>query len=111
MSDEQFQAYLSARGIQTELEEGAFWLRNNMFSRLRYDEYLAIFKLHFELDHVVLAVSADARQYKRAHPSEWAALRQRHAERELLTYGMTVWMRPRAAACRPAVQCPVPVAT
>jgi SAM-dependent methyltransferase len=110
MSDEQFQAYLSARGIQTELEEGAFWLRNNMFSRLRYDEYLAIFKSRFELDHVVLAVSADAQQYKRAHPSEWAALRERHAERDLLTYGMTVWMRPRAAARRPAAQCPVAVA-
>jgi SAM-dependent methyltransferase len=110
MSDEQFQAYLRARGIPIELEEGAFWLHNGMFSRLRYDEYLAIFKLHFELDHVVLAVSADAQRYKRAHPIEWAALRERHAERDLLTDGMTVWMRPRAAARRSVAQCTVAVA-
>jgi SAM-dependent methyltransferase len=98
MSDDQFAAYLHARGIQTELEEGAFWLRNGMFSRLRYEEYLAIFKSHFELDHVVVAVSTDAQRYKRTHPTEWAALCERHAERDLLTYGMTVWMRPRARA-------------
>jgi hypothetical protein len=65
MTDEQLDAYLVARGIPLEMEDGLRWLRNGMFSRLRYDDYLAVFKRHFDLDHLVLAVSPPALRYKR----------------------------------------------
>ena len=98
MTDEQLDAYLVARGIPLEMEDGLRWLRNGMFSRLRYDDYLAIFRRHFDLDHVVLAVSPPALRYKRAHPEAWAALTRRFEEKDLLTFSMTVWMRPRPRA-------------
>jgi SAM-dependent methyltransferase len=98
MTDDQLDAYLVAREIPLEMEDGLRWLRNGMFSRLRYDDYLAIFKRHFDLDHVVLAVSPPALRYKRAHSEAWAALTRRFAEKDLLTFSMTVWMRPRPRA-------------
>jgi SAM-dependent methyltransferase len=95
MTDAQLEDYLVARAIPIEMEDGLRWLRNGMFSRLRYDDYLAIFRRHFDLDHVVLAVSQDALRYKRTHPAAWAALTQRFDERDLLTFSMTAWMRPK----------------
>lgn len=101
MSDAQFEQYLVARGIASELDDGLVWLRNGMFSRLHYDDYLDIFKPRFDLDHVVLAVSPAALRYQRAHPDEWRALTARYAERDLLTFSMTVWMRKPLAASVP----------
>ncbi|MBI5284580.1 MAG: class I SAM-dependent methyltransferase [Chloroflexi bacterium] len=107
MTDEQLDAYLVARGIPVEMEDGLRWLRNGMFSRLRYDDYLAIFKRHFDLDHVVLAVSPPALRYRRAHPEAWAALTRRFAEKDLLTFSMTVWMRPRPHAAASSLAAPL----
>ena len=98
MTDEQLDAYLVARGIPFEMSDGLHWLRNGMFSRMRYDDYLTIFKRHFDLEHVVLAVSPPALRYKRAYPEAWAALTRRFAEKDLLTFAMTVWMRPKPRA-------------
>jgi SAM-dependent methyltransferase len=98
MTDAQFEQYLEARAIPSEIEDGLLWLRSGMFSRLRYDEYRTVLQQDFELEHVILGVSADALRYKRSHPEEWRALCERQAERDLLTFSMTVWMRPRAAA-------------
>jgi len=95
MSDEQFEHYLVARGIPTEMEDGLVWLRNGMFSRLRYTDYLEIFKRHCQIEHLVLAVSQPALRYKREHPHEWRALTKRYAEEDLLTFSITVWLRPR----------------
>ncbi len=100
MTDAQLEQYLVARNIPVELDDGLVWLRNGMFSRLRYDEYLAIFRRHFDIAHLQITVSQDALRYKRAHPAAWAALTERIAERDLLTYAMTVWMRPRARVSR-----------
>jgi SAM-dependent methyltransferase len=109
MTDDEFEAYLLARAIPFEMEDGLHWMRHGMFSRLRYNEYLAIFRRHFDLDHLVLAVSPPALRYKRAHPDAWAALTRHVAEEDLLTFSMTVWMRPKprvestnAAATAPA---------
>ena len=98
MSDEQFTRYLIARGIPLELEEGLTWLRNGMFSRLRYTDYIEIFKRHCQIEHLVLAVSQPALRYKRTHPAEWLALTRRFAEEDLLTFSITVWLRPSAVA-------------
>ena len=98
MTDAQFDQYLEARAIPSEMEDGLLWLRNGMFSRLRYHEYREILQRDFEFEHVILGVSAEALRYKRSHPLEWRALCERHAERDLLTFSMTVWMRPRAVA-------------
>jgi SAM-dependent methyltransferase len=94
MSDAQLEQYLLARDIPIELNDGLVWLRNGMFSRLRYDEYLATFRQYFEIAHLQITVSQDALRYQRAHPAAWTALTRRFAERDLLTYAMTVWMRP-----------------
>lgn len=95
MSDRQLEHYLVARGIPSELQDGLLWLRNGMFSKLRYDDYLEIFKHHFNLDHVTLGVSRQALAYRRSHPYQWRALARRFAERDLLTFSMTAWMRPK----------------
>ncbi len=95
MSDAEFERYLVARNVPSELEDGLVWLRNGMFSRLRYEDYLAIFKRHFDLEHVVLAVSEQALRHKRTHPDEWRALLRDHAEQDLLTFSMTIWMRSK----------------
>lgn len=97
MSDEQFEHYLVARGIPSEMEDGLVWLRNGMFSRLRYREYVEIFRRHFDMEHLVLGVSQPALRYRRQCPEEWRALTARHAEEDLLTFSATVWMRPRQA--------------
>ncbi len=96
MSAGELERYLQARAIPSEMEDGLLWLRNGMFSRLRYDEYLAIFKRYFDLEHVTLGVSQEALRYKRTHRREWHALTARYSERDLLTFSMTVWMRPKA---------------
>jgi hypothetical protein len=67
-----------------------------MFSRLTYDEHLAIFRRHFDIDHLMLTVSQDALRFRRTHPAAWAALTGRYPERDLLTFAMTVWMRPKS---------------
>jgi hypothetical protein len=100
MNEAQFEAYLVERGIAYEQQEALFWLRNGMFSRLTYDEYLAVFRRHFDIAHVTLAVSPQALAYKRAHPDAWRSLCARYAERDLLTFGATVWLRRRATARR-----------
>jgi SAM-dependent methyltransferase len=98
MTDDQLARYLERRGIASELNDGLLWLRNGMFSRLRYAEYVEILKRHCAIEHLVLAVSQPALRYKRAHPAEWAALTRRYAEEDLLTFSITVWMRPNVAA-------------
>jgi SAM-dependent methyltransferase len=97
MSDEAFDRYLTERNIPLEREEALHWLRNGMFSRLRYDDYLAIFKRHFDLDHVVIGVSQEALRYRRQDAARWTELTRRYAEKDLLTFSMTVWMRPKQA--------------
>jgi ubiquinone/menaquinone biosynthesis C-methylase UbiE len=98
MNDAQFEAYLIERGIAYEQQEALFWLRNGMFSRLTYDEYLTACRRYFDVVHVTLAVSPQALAYKRKHPDAWRSLCARYAERDLLTFGATVWLRARAAA-------------
>lgn len=100
MPDAQLEAYLVARDIPIERDDGLLWLRSGMFSRLRYDEYLAIFRRQFEIVHLQVAVSQAGLRYQRAHPAAWAALRARFAERDLLTHAITVWMRPRSQPAR-----------
>jgi ubiquinone/menaquinone biosynthesis C-methylase UbiE len=102
MTDEQFEAYLIERAIPYEQQEAVFWLRNGMFSRLTYDEYLEAFRRHFEIAHVTLAVSPRALAYKRTHPDAWRSLCGRFEERDLLTFGATVWLRPRESGASPA---------
>jgi SAM-dependent methyltransferase len=98
MNDEQLEAYLVARGIPSEMDDGLLWLRNGMFSRLRYDDYVEIIKRHCDIEHLVLAVSQPALRYKREHAAEWRALTARFAEEDLLTFSITVWLRPKAVA-------------
>lgn len=98
MTDAQFEQYLVARNRPGEIEDGLLWLRNGMFSKLRYDDYLAIFDRYFTPEHVVLAVSPAALRYQRQQPERWRALRQRFDDRDLLTYAMTVWLRPKPNA-------------
>jgi SAM-dependent methyltransferase len=104
MTDAQFDAYLVERGIAYEHQEGLFWLRNGMFSRRSYDDYLAIFRRHFDVEHITLAVSPQALAYRRAHPDAWRSLCARYDERDLLTFGATVWLRPKRVPVRIAVK-------
>ncbi len=97
MTDEEFEAYLEARGIPFEREQGLFFLRNRMFSRRTYDEYLTAFRRHFDLAHVIVHVSPRALRFKRERPDVWQALRSRFAEKDLLTFAATAWLRPRPA--------------
>jgi SAM-dependent methyltransferase len=98
MSDEQLARYIERRGIASEMNDGLLWLRHGMFSKLRYAEYIDILKRHCAIERLVLAVSQPALRYKREHPAEWAALTSRYAEEDLLTFSITVWMRPLVAA-------------
>jgi len=95
MNDEQLEAYLVQRAIPSETEDGLVWLRNGMFSRLRYTDYAEIFKRYFAIEHMTLAVSRPAMRYRRTNAAEWRALTARFDEADLLTFSMTVWMRPK----------------
>jgi len=97
MSDAEFDGYLAERNIPLEQEEARHWLRNGMFSRLRYDDYLDIFKRHFDLEHVIIGVSQEALRYRRQDAARWSELTRRYTEKDLLTFSMTVWMRPKVA--------------
>jgi SAM-dependent methyltransferase len=98
MTSGDLEQYLDRRGIASEIEDGLLWLREGMFSRLRYAEYIEIFKRHCAIEHLTLAVSQSALRYRREHGAEWRALRQRYAEEDLLTFSITVWMRPGVGA-------------
>jgi hypothetical protein len=50
------------------------------------------------LEHVTLAVSPPAMRFRRERPSEWRYLTARYDEADLLTYAMTVWLRPLPVA-------------
>jgi len=106
MDDAQFEAYLVGRAIPYEQGEALAWLRNGMFSRLTYDRYAAIFERYFDIEHLTLAVSPQALAYRRSNPEAWRALRARYAERDLLTFGATAWLRPRARHVSPAAPAP-----
>jgi SAM-dependent methyltransferase len=95
MSDGQLERYLEQRGIASEIDDGLLWLRHGMFSKLRYAEYVEILKRHCAIEHLVLAVSQPALRYRREHAAEWRALTRRYAEEDLLTFSITVWMRPK----------------
>jgi hypothetical protein len=94
MEPDALATYLVARAIPSEIDDGLRWLRNGMFSRLRYHEYLDVFRRHFAVEHVIAGVSQDALRYRRRNPATWRALRTRFDEADLLTFSMTVWMRP-----------------
>jgi hypothetical protein len=100
MSDEALEHYLVRRAIPSEIDDGLLWLRHGMFSRLRYADYLEIFKRYFSIEHVILGVSGDALRHKRTHAAEWGALAERFDEADLLTFSMTIWMRPKVPAAR-----------
>jgi SAM-dependent methyltransferase len=100
MSDEQLERYLEARAIPSEVDDGLLWLRSGMFSRLRYTDYAEIFKRYYAIEHMTIAVSGPAMRYRRAHAAEWRALTQRFDEADLLTFSMTVWMRPKVPSAR-----------
>lgn len=95
MDDARFDAYLVERAIPYEQGEALFWLRNGMFSRQTYDEYVQIFRRYFDIEHLVLAVSPQALAYKRNNPEAWRSLLARYEERDLLTFGCTAWLRPK----------------
>jgi ubiquinone/menaquinone biosynthesis C-methylase UbiE len=99
MDDARFEAYLVERAIPYEQGEALFWLRNGMFSRLTYDEYVEIFRRYFDIAHLTLAVSPQALAYKRNNREAWRSLCTRYDERDLLTFGCTAWLRPKAGAC------------
>jgi SAM-dependent methyltransferase len=104
MSDAQLERYIERRGIASEIDDGLLWLRHGMFSRLRYREYVSILKRHCVIEHLVLAVSQPALRYRREHGAEWRALTARYAEEDLLTFSITVWMRPRVITSRPILR-------
>lgn len=107
LSDADLERYLVARRIPMEMEDGLVWLRNGMFSRMRYRDYVEIFRRHFDMQHLTLGVSQPALRYRRQHPEEWRALTARYAEEDLLTFSATVWMRPkqsRAVAARASAE-------
>jgi ubiquinone/menaquinone biosynthesis C-methylase UbiE len=103
MDDDQLERYLVERNIASEVEDGLLWLRCDMFSRLRYTDYVEIFKRHCTVEHLVLAVSPPALRFRRERPSEWRALTQRYAEEDLLTFSITVWLRPNIAVSPPVI--------
>jgi ubiquinone/menaquinone biosynthesis C-methylase UbiE len=100
MTGAQFEAYLVERAIPYEQGEALAWLRNGMFSRLTYDEYVATFERYFNIEHLTLAVSPQALAYKRNNPEAWRSLCARYEERDLLTFGATVWLRPKKSAAQ-----------
>jgi len=110
MTDAQFEAYLVERAIPYEQGEALAWLRNGMFSRLTYDEYVATFERNFHVEHLTLAVSPQALAYKRNNPEAWRSLCARYEERDLLTFGATVWLRPKKSAAQALALRPAPKA-
>jgi hypothetical protein len=96
MADSELRSYLELRGSELEREEGLFYLENRMFSRLTCSEYLAIFRKFFVIEYLIVHVSAPGLRYRRSHSEEWELLKSRFAERDLLTFALTVWMRPIA---------------
>jgi SAM-dependent methyltransferase len=94
MTDRELELYLVARNDEEELGEGLFYLRNRMFSRLTIDEYLQIFERYFEVEHLIVHVSADGLRHRRSCQANWEILTRKFTERDLLTSGLTVWLRP-----------------
>jgi SAM-dependent methyltransferase len=96
MADSELRSYLERRGSDLERDEGLFYLQHGMFSRLTCAEYLSIFRQFFVVEYLIVHVSAPGLRYRRCHSKEWELLMSRFAERDLLTFALTVWMRPIA---------------
>jgi SAM-dependent methyltransferase len=51
-----------------------FWARNNQFSFARSTEYLEIFSEFFEIEDIVLKLSEEGLEFRRAFPQKWNKL-------------------------------------
>lgn len=95
LSDEAFRDYLRARDIPIERQEGLRWLEQGMMSRRTYDEVDAALRSAFDVQHLILFVSPEGLRFRAERPDEWASLRSRYHERDLLVSGAAVWLRAR----------------
>jgi len=83
------------RNRPLEREECLHYFEHDMFSYWTADEYLHEFHEHAVL-HSAVFVSPTARRFRRTHAAEWAQLRARYSERDLLISGLAVWSRKRS---------------
>ena len=70
-------------GSQAEL-----FLRHDMFSKLRVEDYRSILSRHFEIERWAIGLSSKGLKFKRKSPEVWSALRTRCEEADLLAWGI-----------------------
>lgn len=86
-----FVRWLKARNDPGD-EEGLGYLDAGMFSYWTADQYLREFHKYRILSSAAL-LAPEARRFRQRHPLEWARLREKHTERDLLISGLAFWSR------------------
>jgi SAM-dependent methyltransferase len=87
-----FYDFIVARNRAFEAKECRFYLDHNMFSYWTMDQYLEAFK-KFDTVFSIVMLSPEAYQFRRAHPVDWALLKTKFPEKDLLISGLAVWLR------------------
>lgn len=69
-------------------------LGHGLFNKLRYQDYVEAIGHHFEIEWLGVAGSREGALFRDRHPLQWAYLRERHDEFDLLTRLVGVVARP-----------------
>jgi ubiquinone/menaquinone biosynthesis C-methylase UbiE len=92
LNHQEFVQQVKRRGRSIEHRECLHYLAADMFSYWTADQYLAEFRRH-RLLHSAVFVSPGGQRFRRSHHEDWARLRERHSERDLLISGLALWSR------------------
>jgi SAM-dependent methyltransferase len=77
-------------------EDGRTWIKNGLFSFLRYDSYISLFLDLADILFLQLILDPRAFRFKRLYPQHWDRLvRMGLFERDLVVMGMTVILKPK----------------
>jgi len=60
------------------------WLETGLLNRLKYEDYMTVFKKHFTVAKEAWIISKEGLKFRRNSPDAWNLLRNRYQEKDLL---------------------------
>jgi len=82
--------------LEKEIADSRFWAINGIFSYLKVNEYLDIFKSYFDILYCLVSVSTEALLFKISYPEKWEQLKCAGlGEHDLLINGIQVILKKK----------------
>ena len=71
--------------------DGRTWIKNDLFSYLKMDEYIQILSGNLKKVYLSCIVDEKALRFKQLHPEKWNSLEERYGRDDLLVSGMAIF--------------------